>query len=148
MDKLARYSGQADGTLQLNNVVAPSLEISVRKIDTDAGDGRYPQVKRVYGDVTSEELNRNAGLPPRSPPKDIASPACVECLRAYAGFGWMYELQRRSRAAVYHGKTVGPQDKGKLLLRWKLNDGRSRVLYGHLRMEDVSEARLKKLEGG
>ena len=71
MDKLARYSGQADGTLdkrQLNNVVAPGFEISVRKIDTDAGDGKYPQVKRVYGDVTSEELNRNAGLTPRSPP--------------------------------------------------------------------------------
>jgi hypothetical protein len=48
MDTLARYSGQADGTLdkrQLNNVVAPGFEIGVRRIDTDAGDGKYLALK-------------------------------------------------------------------------------------------------------
>jgi hypothetical protein len=111
--------------------------------------GKYPQAKLVYGDVTSEELNRHAGLPPRSPPKDFGlQNVHAECLRAYAGFGQINVLQRHSRDAVNHGRTVGPQDKGKVLFRWKLNDGRFRVTYGDLRVEDVSEAKLKKVEGG
>ena len=34
--------------------------------------GKYPQTKRIYGDVVSEELNKNAGLPLRGPPADRA----------------------------------------------------------------------------
>lgn len=67
----------------------------------------------VHGDVTSEELNRNAGLPIRSPPKDVCSQVYVERLWVYAGFGWINELQRHSREAVYHGKTVAPEEKNR-----------------------------------
>jgi outer membrane lipoprotein-sorting protein len=109
--------------------------------------GKYPQAKMVYGDVTSEELNRNAGLPLRGPPADTRSKVYTDCLQAYAGFGQINELQRHSRDAVYHGKTVGPKDRDKVLFRWKLNDGRFRIIFGDLRVEDVVEARLKKLEG-
>jgi outer membrane lipoprotein-sorting protein len=109
--------------------------------------GKYPQVKMVYGDVTSEELNKSAGLPPRSPPTDKAlQEVYAECLRASVGFGQINVLQRHSADAVYHGKTVGPQDKDKVLFRWKLNDGRFRVIFGDLRVQDVDEAALGKLE--
>jgi outer membrane lipoprotein-sorting protein len=110
------------------------------------GGGKYPQVKMVYGDTTSEELNVNAGLPRRGPPKDIRSDVYVECLKAYAGFGQINHLQRHDAGAVYHGKTVGPEDKNKVLFRWTLTDGRFRVIYGDLHVEDVTEARLKMLE--
>jgi outer membrane lipoprotein-sorting protein len=108
--------------------------------------GKYPQVKMVYGDTTSEELNVNAGLPRRGPPKDIRSDVYVECLKAYGGFGQINSLQRHDAGAIYHGKTVGPQDKNKILFRWTLTDGRFRVIYGDLRVEDVGEAKLKMLE--
>jgi len=109
--------------------------------------GRYPQSKMIYGDVTSEELNRSAGLPPRSPPKDKAlDKVYFECMKAWRGFGQINELQRHDAGAIYHGKTVGPQDKSKVLFRWTLADGRFRVIYGDLRVEDVSAARLKELE--
>jgi outer membrane lipoprotein-sorting protein len=109
--------------------------------------GRYPQVTRVYGDVTSEELNRNAGLPPRSPPTDKALDKVYwECSQAWPGFGHMNVLQRQDAGAIYHGKTVGPQDKNKVLFRWTLPDGQFRVIYGDLHHEDVDAARLKKLE--
>jgi len=108
--------------------------------------GKYPPVKMVFANVISEELKRNAGLPVRSPPKDARSSVYAECLRASAGFGWMNELQRQSSEAVYHGKTVGPKDKEKVLFRWKMNDGRFRVIFGDLGVKDVSKMRLKKLE--
>jgi len=33
-----------------------------------------------------------------------------------------------------------------VLLRWKLDDGKYRVIFGNLRLEDVSADRLAKLE--
>jgi outer membrane lipoprotein-sorting protein len=108
--------------------------------------GKYPQAKMMYGDVTSEELNVNAGLPRRGPPQNIGSDVYAECLKAYAGFGQLNQLQRHDAGAIYHGITVGPQDKNKVLFRWTLPDGRFRVIYGDLRFEDVTEAKLKMLE--
>jgi outer membrane lipoprotein-sorting protein len=110
-------------------------------------DGKYPQAKMVYGDVTSMEMNRRAGLPPRSPPKDNAlGNVYMECVKASTGFAWMNELQRHDAGAIYHGKTVGPQDRDKVLFRWTRPDGRFRVIYGDLHFDDVSAERLKKLE--
>ena len=48
--------------------------------------------------------------------------------------------------AAYYGKTVGPNDKDKVLLRWKLNDTQYRVIFGDLRIEDVTAASLTELE--
>jgi outer membrane lipoprotein-sorting protein len=109
--------------------------------------GKYPQTKMIYGDVTSEELNRNAGLPLRSPPTDKALDKVYwECIKAYAGFGQINVLQRHDTGAIYHGKSVGPADTNKVLFRWTLTDGRFRVIYGDLHVEDVSAAKLKVLE--
>ena len=120
------------------------------KVFAKYSGGKYPQAKMVYGDVTSEELNKNAGLPPRSPPADRNDKALWkvygECLPAWRGFGQINELQRHDAGAVYHGKTVGPEDTTKVLFRWTLNDGRFRVIYGDLHVEDVVEAKLKMLE--
>jgi hypothetical protein len=50
------------------------------------------------------------------------------------------------REVVYNGRTVGPNDKDKILLRWKLDDGRYAVIYGDLHHETVTAERLKALE--
>jgi outer membrane lipoprotein-sorting protein len=49
--------------------------------------------------------------------------------------------------AAYYGKTVTPRDKDKVLLRWKLDDGRYEVIYGDLQAETVTAERLRALEG-
>jgi len=48
---------------------------------------------------------------------------------------------------VFYGKTVGPKDKDKVLLRWKLDDGRYEVIFGDLRAETVTAEKLRTLEG-
>jgi hypothetical protein len=62
------------------------------------------------------------------------------------GFVAISVLQAVSQGK-YHGKSVGPEDNEKVLLRWKLDDGRFRVIYGDLKAETVSAEKLKELEG-
>jgi outer membrane lipoprotein-sorting protein len=110
--------------------------------------GKYPQARMVYGDVTSEELGKAVGLSSllRPTPEEVGRPEYEECSNAVRGFGWINTLQRHNPDAAWYGKTVGPEDKDKVLFRWKLEDGRYQVLYGDLRAETVTAERLKKLE--
>lgn len=56
-----------------------------------------------------------------------------------------HQLQETHHVA--YGKTVGPKDKEKVLLHWKLDDGRYEVIFGDLRAETVTAERLHALEG-
>jgi hypothetical protein len=47
---------------------------------------------------------------------------------------------------VYSGATVTAADVDKVLLRWKLDDGRYRVIFGDLRIEDVDAKRMAELK--
>jgi outer membrane lipoprotein-sorting protein len=112
--------------------------------------GKYPQARMVYGDVTSQRLYRSAGLsdPFRvAPREEQLRDEYRECSAAKLGFAHMNTIQRHNPDAAYHGKTVGPDDKGKVLFRWKLADGDFRVIFGDLRAETVTAQRLKELEG-
>lgn len=110
--------------------------------------GHYPRVKMVYGDVTMNELWGKLGIDTRHMTEEqIKSEAYVKGLRAIAGFGWINTILRDNADAAYHGKAVGPDDKDKVLLRWKLDDGSYHVMYGDLHAETVNAERLKTLEG-
>lgn len=67
-------------------------------------------------------------------------------VEAVQGLVLIAVLQSASKDAVYRGKTVGPDDKDKVLFRWKLDDGRFRVVFGDLTAETVTAAKLKELE--
>jgi hypothetical protein len=60
---------------------------------------------------------------------------------AYVG-----ELDGEGKEPVYYGDTVTAADADKVLLRWKLSDTQYRVIFGDLRIEDVSPERLAELE--
>ncbi len=65
----------------------------------------------------------------------------------YKGFDEIFAVQRYNFDFAYNGKTVGAKDKDKVLLRWKLDDGRYEVIFGDLRAETVTAERLRGLEG-
>jgi hypothetical protein len=111
--------------------------------------GEYPQVKMVYGDVTSGRLFRAAGLsnPHKvAPREEMLKDEYAECQPAKLGFAWMNTIQRHNPDAAYYGKTVGPENKEKVLFRWKLEDGSYRAIFGDLRAETVKAEKLKELE--
>ncbi len=55
-------------------------------------------------------------------------------------------LTSEDKDPAYYGDTVTAADVDKVLLRWKLDDGQYRVIYGDLRIEDVSAEKLAELE--
>ncbi len=65
-----------------------------------------------------------------------------------AGLSEVCSIQAYDPDPAYNGKMVGPNDKDdKVLLRWKLDDGRYEVIFGDLRAETVTAERLHDLEG-
>jgi len=63
------------------------------------------------------------------------------------GLGMFYEeLVDDKKDPAYYGETVKPGDADKVLLRWKLDDGRYRVIFGDLHADTVKADVMIKLE--
>jgi outer membrane lipoprotein-sorting protein len=131
-----------------------SLDDQVRKIIKGLklyakySGGHYPRVKMLYGDVTRDEFVKLSGAPyPPRKKEDASDPRLKEVYDATWGFSHINTILRENADAAYSGRTVGPDDKDKVLLRWKLDDGTYSVIYGDLRSETVPPARLRVLEG-
>jgi hypothetical protein len=114
------------------------------------GGGKYPQSRLIYGDSTSEEMFKNAGLTGpgvrAGTDADWKNPAYVECNAAIHGLSWINEIQRNNADSAYYGKTVSPADKDKVLFRWHLGGGEYLVIFGDLRHQTVTLAKLNELE--
>ena len=67
--------------------------------------------------------------------------------KAIAGDHLFNQIKAYNLDFAYYGKTVGPNDKDKVLLRWKLDDGKYAVIYGNLHYETVTAEKLHSLEG-
>ena len=57
-----------------------------------------------------------------------------------------YFTQETEQDLQYYGLQVKPGERTKLLLRWRLDDGRYRALFSDLHYETISQPRLDKLE--
>ncbi len=129
----------------------PASEAEVRQIAdalqiyATASAGYYPREDGVAGDSTGYDLCKMLSVVnyPRGETQGNAGKAA----KAMRGFNQIDNIQEYNPDAAYYGKTVGPKDKHKVLLRWKLDDGRYEVIFGDLRSEAVTAERLHKLEG-
>jgi hypothetical protein len=114
--------------------------------------GKYPAVKYVYGDEQGENLRRLMGMPRNAigwaKSNDPRWHKTREGEFAYGSYclSWINTIQRDFPDGVYNGKTVTPQDAAKILLRWQLDDGDYRVIFGDLSSATVSRSRLRELE--
>ena len=120
------------------------------RIYAKASEGHYPREKSVnqhnVGYDLCKLLGVDASWPSKWPTKEAGGHA-GEAATAFYGFDKINEIQLHNSDAAYYGKTVGPKDKDKVLLRWKLDDGRYGVIFGDLRAETVAADRLRTLEG-
>jgi outer membrane lipoprotein-sorting protein len=114
------------------------------KVVAEARGGRYPPEKTL-GIDTIEDFFKMLGLVKW--PRDEKEENAGKASKAYTEFGVLIEIQACNPDFAYNGKTVGPNDKDKVLLRWKLDDGRYEVIFGDLRAETVTAERLRALEG-
>ena len=113
----------------------------------EASGGKYPRESRekfVHKDVY-DVLRKAVGV------TGVIGPAERKKLEklqtAYTGFNMLRDdIQEVNADYAYNGNTVGPKDKDKVLLRWKLDDGNYEVIFGDLRSETVTAERLRTLE--
>lgn len=56
------------------------------------------------------------------------------------------ELVGDNRDPTYYGQTVEPGEAEKVLLRWRLDDGLYRVIFGDLSARTISAKELAELE--
>ena len=116
-------------------------------------NGKYPAVKYVYGDEQGEALRKLMGMSRDAmgwvkPSKNLKWPNLKDGEFAHGSYGlsWINTIQRDFPEGTYNGKTVSPQDATKVLLRWQLDDGEYRVIFGDLKSATVSASRLRELE--
>jgi hypothetical protein len=120
------------------------------RIYVEASGGHYP-AKGINFITSTEDLCKIFGLakwPTKSnwPTKKDEKNAALAA-KAMAGFSQVTEIKVYNPDFAYYGQTVTPQDNDKVLLRWKLDDGKYEVIFGDLRAETVTAEKLQELEG-
>ncbi len=115
-------------------------------------NGKFPAVKYVYGDQQGEALRTLMGMPRDAmgwaKNDDLEWRKTREGEFAYGSYclSWINTIQLNFPDVVYNGKTVTPADTKKVLVRWQLDDGDYRVIFGDLSSATVSPSRLRQLE--
>ncbi|HNS23105.1 MAG TPA: hypothetical protein PKH24_21585 [Sedimentisphaerales bacterium] len=113
----------------------------------DDAVGRYPA--SIEDRTLVEEWMKHTGYDPNSY-KELSdeerSMRTNELISISAPALFYMSLVQSKADPAYCGQTVGPKDADKVLLRWKLNDGQYRVIFGDLHAETVSPEKLAELE--
>jgi hypothetical protein len=120
------------------------------RIYAKASGWHYPRETHVNRHNAGYELCKLLGVDASWPdkwPTNEAGGRAAKAAKAFDGFDKINEIQLHNPNAAYYGKTIGPNDKDKVLLRWELDDGRYVVVFGDLRNETVTAERLHDLEG-
>ena len=111
--------------------------------------GVYPQVEVLYPDMLGLEVRKKLGVEgpaPKEPDKAYWD-AYSKAMNVSHGFTWVWGIRKSKPEMRYYGKIVGPKDAGKVLLRWREDGGRYRVLYGDLTFATVDSTALRRAEG-
>ena len=119
----------------------PAIKTAFKKYAELSG-GHYPRGKMIYGDVVMSEMKEMAGFKPTTL---LMTQELADLLLAAEGFSDVYVILRDNADAVYSGKTVGPNDADKILLRWQLEDGTYQVIFGDLKDKRLTPEELGEL---
>jgi outer membrane lipoprotein-sorting protein len=96
-------------------------------------DGRYPGDPAF--DTAASEIRKDRD---RLLEKGEWGPDEIKVFFKVRGLSVFYaELVEKGVEVEYNGSTVGSTDYDKVLMRWKLDEGRWRVIYGDLRAETI-----------
>lgn len=110
--------------------------------------GHYPHIQRSFGEPVRDEMFKAAGLAiPPTAEQRLHGEKFRQVSEAFSGFAIFNRVIRANPDVAYYGKTVGPNDSEKVLLRWKLEDGAYQIIFGDLHNEIVTEEQLKRIEG-
>lgn len=112
--------------------------------------GRYPKQVSIV-DLMAEISPIMFERIKKGQPEDITETELetkmVDAILPVYPIGLFYmALIQDQKEPVYYGETVGPDDTNKVLLRWKLDNGQYRVIFGDLSARSVTPEELAELE--
>lgn len=105
-------------------------------------NGRYP-AKLTVGDILGEVATIYRKRQAEGAEVQVDDDQIVNLK---LGANYISRLKAEGKEPAYYGETITPADADKVLVRWKLDGGQYRVIFGDLRIEDVDSQRLADLE--
>ncbi|MFC1634404.1 hypothetical protein ACFL5Z_06140 [Planctomycetota bacterium] len=128
-------------TVDLNRLESGDQIVDGLRYFAELTGGRYP-AKLTIGNILNEvgEIYKTKSSDPSFQVDDL------QIVNLKYGAQHVGKLEAEGKEPVYSGATVTAAHVDKVLLRWKLDDGRYHVIFGDLRIEDVSAERLAELE--
>jgi hypothetical protein len=109
----------------------------------DISRGRYPS-SISWGSAAGQAI-RDIRRYVRDGPDRVRALERLMQIRSTIAF--YVKLNKEGRDVAYYGDLVTRRDFDKVLMRWRLDDGQYRLVYGDLRVETVNPERLAELEG-
>jgi outer membrane lipoprotein-sorting protein len=114
----------------------------------DVSGGHYPRQKKFDAAPIQAEMLQLAGFAGEPQPAWEQDEKFRKIQQARKGLDWIARILRNRYHAFYGGREIGPTDKYKLLLWWRVGGPdltRYCVVYGDLRTERLTEAQAEKL---
>ncbi len=96
-----------------------------------------PKLKPIPEDLGEEERAELIKARAKESAMATVQVSSQASVKGFAIAGFAQKLTNEQRDPEYFGATVKPGDSEAILLKWKLDDGRYRVIYGDLRAETV-----------
>jgi hypothetical protein len=104
--------------------------------------GRYPAVldsAAVAAELSVALMTQGKlTVDPADPSSFISRELMQDTMTVSMACVFVQKLAADGHEPAYFGDVVGPEDADEVLLRWKLDDGQMRVIYGDLRAETVA----------
>jgi hypothetical protein len=91
-----------------------------------------PALKPLPKDLSDDERAKLASARSKDAAEASVQASSGAMLKAQVAAAFYQKLANEQRDAVYFGATVQPGDADAVLLKWRLDDGRYRVIYGDL----------------
>jgi outer membrane lipoprotein-sorting protein len=98
--------------------------------------GKYPttlDLASIVTDLASAVASRTASTMAKGEPAPDQQMLTQKSIEIGSGVAFYQTLVSNGRSPEYYGKEVSPGQADAVLLRWKLDDGQWRVIYGDLR---------------
>lgn len=128
--------------LQLPRPSEKTLLLALEEIKSLTG-GRY--TKTLQAVYAIAELTEMRGKDPAEPLADDDRQAMAQlALDLASGCQYYMQLVQKGCEPEYFGETVTADDADEVLLRWRLDDGSFRVIYGDLRVETVTASDVQR----
>lgn len=144
LKEFAEMAGRYPKKLNFMNLMS-----EMQKIKAEQREQEREARKQARNNMTEEEKHAEIEtfLQEKQAEIDTMQQEMMKEMMPIMSVGQFYmKLVQEKRDPMYYGENVTPGDSDLILLRWRLDDGKYRVIFGDLDQKDVSAEQLAEWE--